>query len=487
MMPRWIAGTSMRATRTIPLLLFLAVTILCVVLDVPTRGGSAWAFAGITLASALLVVFWRGGGAPVGERGVRGAAHRCAPASQDAAPPSTFELLRAGLVLGFTGFGGGLAVLSQVERRLVERERWTDGRGFAEAMALGQSLPGAISTNTLGFIGWRLARLRGALALQTGFVLPSFVMLLVFALLYARVRQLAVVAGMFHLLDAAVAGLVGAMTMRLAAQVVTTPANVPAGLRGLLRDRWSLFLALGSALAVAVFGLGVPEVVLAAGLLGLARHFAPEARSRLALLPVAPALVRLAAVAAGVGPAGAAGFGELQRLGALASVFLRAGAVTFGGGYVIVPLLEAELVRGRHWLTPQAFVDAMTLGQVTPGPVVITSTFVGYTLGGLAGALVATMAVFLPALGLVLLVGVSLDRFRASPGIQAFLRGLQPAVAGLMAAATATLVRHGVRDALAAGVAAAAFLLLWRLRVNPMWVVLGAGLLGVVRALLARA
>jgi chromate transporter len=148
-------------------------------------------------------------------------------------------------------------------------------------------------------------------------------------------------------------------------------------------------------------------------------------------------------------------------------------------------VLEAELVRGLHWLTPQAFVDAMTLGQITPGPVVITSTFVGYMLGGLAGALAATLAVFLPAFVLVLLVSVSLDRFRSSPGIQAFLRGLQPAVVGLMAAATATLVRHGVHGALAAAVAVAAFLLLWRLRVNPLWVVSGAGALGVAQALLA--
>jgi chromate transporter len=128
----------------------------------------------------------------------------------------------------------------------------------------------------------------------------------------------------------------------------------------------------------------------------------------------------------------------------------------------------------------------MALGQVTPGPVVITATFVGYTLAGLTGALVSTVAVFLPAFVLVVLVSLSLDRFRRSPGIQAFLRGLQPAVVGLMAAATATLARHGVQDAPGAVVAVAAFLLLWRLRVNPMWVVLGAGALGVAQALLAR-
>jgi chromate transporter len=202
---------------------------------------------------------------------------------------------------------------------------------------------------------------------------------------------------------------------------------------------------------------------------------------------LAPLLVRLGVVLAGASPSRLAGLGGLERLGALASVFLRAGALTFGGGYVIVPMLEAELVQGRHWLTAQAFVDAMTLGQVTPGPVVITSTFVGYTIGGLAGALLATVAVFLPAFVLVLFVSISLDRFRSSPGIQAFLRGIQPAVVGLMVAATATLVRHGVHDAPAVGVALLSFFLLWRLRVNPLWVVLGAGLLGVAQVALSHA
>src|SRR5205814_6639307 len=119
-------------------------------------------------------------------------------------------------------------------------------------------------------------------------------------------------------------------------------------------------------------------------------------------------------------------YDALRVLGSLAGIFLRAGALTFGGGFVMIPLLEAELVQARHWLTPQAFADAMALGQVTPGPVVITATFVGYTLAGLGGALVSTVAVFLPSFVLVLLVSSSLERFRTAFGVQAFLNGLQP-------------------------------------------------------------
>jgi chromate transporter len=459
----------MRPTEILTLLIVAALTALCVALDAPAHGAGSWAFAGLTLAAGLALVLWP-------RRRSTGEVPR---------PPSTLDLLRAGLVLGFTGFGGGLAVLTQVEHRLVGREGWTDAQGFAEATALGQSLPGAISTNTLGFIGWRLARLRGALALEGGFILPSALMMIVFALLYSRVRQLTVVAGLFHLLNPAVAGLVGAMALRMAAQVKRTPQGTAAGLGGLLRDPWSLLVALGAAVSVGVFRIGVPEVVIVAGLLGLGRHHLRARHGALALVPLAPLLTSLGILVAAPPATRVAALTELQKLGALTSVFLRAGTLTFGGGYVIVPMLEAELVRGLHWLTPQAFVDAMTLGQITPGPVLITSTFVGHTLAGLPGALLATLAVFLPAFVLVVLVSVSLDRFRRSPGVQAFLDGLQPAVVGLMAAATATLVRNGVHDALAAVVALAAFLLLWRLRVNPLWVVLGAGALGAVQALVA--
>jgi chromate transporter len=457
----------MRPTRAIPILL-LAVTVLCAALDAPNRRGAAWGFVGFVLAGALLCVLW-----PRGRR-ARGAG----PA------PTTLDLLRAGLVLGFTGFGGGLAVLTQVEHRLVGRERWITPAVFLESTALGQSLPGAISANTLGFAGWHLARWRGALALEGGFVLPSFLMMVAFSLLYAGLRQFVVVAGIFHLLNPAVAGMVGAMAMKLAAELVRTPAGAPAGLRGLVRDPAALFVALGAAIGVAVLGLGVPEVLLAAGLFGVVRHLVRSPGALPALLPWS--LGGLGLAVATQGPARLAVLDELHRLGELATVFLRAGALTFGGGYVIVPVLEAELVQGRHWLTPQAFVDAMALGQVTPGPVVITATFVGYTLAGLTGALVSTVAVFLPAFVFVVLVSLSLDRFRRSPGIQAFLRGLQPAVVGLMAAATATLVRHGVLDGPGAVVAGAAFLLVWKLRVNPMWVVLGAGALGAAWALLPR-
>jgi chromate transporter len=149
----------------------------------------------------------------------------------------------------------------------------------------------------------------------------------------------------------------------------------------------------------------------------------------------------------------------------------------------MIPLLEAELVRAHHWLTPRAFADAMALGQITPGPVVISSAFVGYSVAGLSGAILATGAVFLPALLMTLVVGTSVDRFRRSPALQAFLAGIQPAVVGLMIAAAWALGQHGIRQWPGVAIALLAFLLIWRGHISPFRILLGSAAIGVVWAL----
>ena len=164
-------------------------------------------------------------------------------------------------------------------------------------------------------------------------------------------------------------------------------------------------------------------------------------------------------------------------------VFLRAGALPFGGGFVMTPLLEAELVEGHRWMSAQSFADAMALGQVTPGPVVITATFVGYRIAGLTGAILATAAVFLPAFLMLLVIGASVQRFRSNTAVQAFLHGIQPAVVGLMFSAAVVLLRHGVTNWVGVVIAALSFALLWRWRLAPAWVMLGGCLLGLITTL----
>src|SRR6201988_3075022 len=166
---------------------------------------------------------------------------------------------------------------------------------------------------------------------------------------------------------------------------------------------------------------------------------------------------------------------KLGLLLALSSVFLRMGAVTFGGGFVMVPLIESEVVNNHHWLTTQEFADATALGQVTPGPVLITATFIGYRVAVTLGELVSTIAVFLPAFLMTIAAGSSLRRFRANRQVQAFLRGVTPAVVGLLIAAAWSIGRAGIHTWLGLTIFIIALLVIWRFRVNPFWVILGAG------------
>ena len=168
---------------------------------------------------------------------------------------------------------------------------------------------------------------------------------------------------------------------------------------------------------------------------------------------------------------------KLALLLTIASIFLRIGAVTFGGGYVMVPLIESEVVEAHGWLTHREFVEAFALGQVTPGPVLVTATFIGYRVAGTLGALVATVSIFLPSLVLTIVAGSSLRRFRANRQVQAFLRGVTPAVVGLLVAAAWTTGRAGIHTWIGLTLALLAAAVLLRFRPNPFLLMVGAAAL----------
>jgi chromate transporter len=488
---RWILGV------------VLAVIVVLAWLDLERPDGVyGWTFVAVTMVAVAAGVHWarRLAAAPAGER----------PAPEAAGSVGRWALFREALALGFTGFGGGLAVLSQIEQRLVERRRWIPIRRFLEIAAIAQGLPGAVATNALALIGFERAGVGGALVATVSFVLPSFLMLFVAALLYPVLRNFAAVDGIFRGLNPAVTGLVLLTALRLGGRVVLTPEGKPGGWWSFWNDRWSFAVMAGAALAVALAQIGVVEVVAIAGFLGVVRTTlrrlpdpaaAFETRWRWFRRRVADAarlgartlgrpwwrrlhdqgeddLLGLAPLAIVALMSFAPSIERLAALGGLATVFLRAGAVTFGGGFAMVPLLESELVRVHGWLTPQEFADAVALGQVTPGPVVITATFVGYRVAGILGALVATASVFAPAWLVAIAAGGSFRRMRSSPAVQAFLNGIQPAVVGLMFAAAFAMGRSGIRDWPGVVLAVASLAVLWRWKLSPGPVLLGAAVIG---------
>jgi chromate transporter len=170
-------------------------------------------------------------------------------------------------------------------------------------------------------------------------------------------------------------------------------------------------------------------------------------------------------------------FAKLSLLLTLSAIFLRIGSVTFGGGLVMVPLIESEVVNTHHWLTHQEFADAFALGQITPGPVLITATFVGYRVAGTLGALIATISIFLPAFLMTMAAGSSLRRFRNNKQVQSFLQGVAPAVVGLLVAAALSIGRAGIHTWIGLTIMLLAIFTLVRFRPNPFWVLMGAGVL----------
>jgi chromate transporter len=435
-----------------------------------------------------------------------------------AATPTLGGLFLSLLKIGIVGFGGGYAVISQIRLLVVHQRRWLTEPDFAAGFALAQSLPGTAAGNTATYVGLRLRGWRGAVVAITGFILPSMLMMIVLAILYRHLRYLPDTDRLFRGLNAAVVALVIVTAWRIGRNTLYKP--------------WQWLLAVLSCLVVAFFSATVIEVVLSAGLVGIfIDSFAEKQLRKLGQLQgvasrrrrisarltlqrrrrhmretrfvggyltraVAEERVRRAELAkarvkkrdktkdgetklhsAVLLGASMPIFAKVGLLLLLSTIFLRMGAVTFGGGFVMIPLIEAEVVDAHHWLTHQEFVDAAALGQITPGPVLIMATFIGYRAAGTLGAIVATVSIFLPSFLMTVVAGSSLARFHTNRIVQSFLKGVTPAVVGLLVAAGISIGRAGIHTWAGLLIAILAGFVLIRYRPNAIWVILGAGLL----------
>lgn len=447
--------------------------------------------------------------------------------------PTLSGLFLSLLKIGLVGFGGGLAVIAQIRSLAVQQRRWLTDQEFTQGFALAQTLPGTASGNTVTYLGFKVRGWRGASVALAGFILPSMLMMIVLAILYRHLRYLPDTDHLFHGLNAAVVALVIVTAWRMG--------------RFTLQRRWQWFVAVLACLVVALFSATVVEVVLAAGVVGVFidsfaekqlrklagwRNLAGRRRKRIAARitlqrrrrrfhqknfvggyltrSLAEERVRQAALteasaretnsedpetAADVSSkktllslvflgAPAAMLAKFGLLLLLSTMFLRVGAITFGGGFVMIPLIESDVVNTHHWLSHQEFADATALGQITPGPVLITATFIGYRVAGTLGALVATISIFLPSFLMTIAAGSSLARFQTNLVVQSFLKGVTPAVVGLLVAAGISIGRAGIHTWIGLTIMILAAVVLIRFRPNAFWVILGAGILRLLLGLL---
>ncbi len=372
------------------------------------------------------------------------------------------ELARLFARLGVTAFGGPAAHVAMMHREVVERRRWEEEQTFVDLVGLTALLPGPNSTELAIELGRRRAGTAGLLTAGVSFILPAALIVGGLAWAYTEYGDTPAAVDLRYGILPVVVGIIAHATWKLGSTAARTPALLAVAVAAL-----ALFLLGVNELAVLALGAA------AVGLWGNRRRLPPVTPALLPLLPVQ---------LGGLGLAGTSrdDVGLVQ----LFWSFLRIGGLLFGSGYVIVAFLEAELVERLGVLTPTELLDAVTVGQVTPGPVFTTATFIGYLLAGLPGAVVATVAIFLPSFLLILALGRYVEPLLRQPAVRPVLDGLNAAAVGLIAGAAVRLGDAGISDALTAVLALGTLALLLRTAINPTWLIAGGAAVAVARIVL---
>jgi chromate transporter len=353
------------------------------------------------------------------------------------------------LRLGLVGFGGPVALVGQMERELVTERKWLSKEQMREGIAICQSLPGPLAIQVGIYASYLRAGFWGAWAGGWSFIFPNFVIVAALGALYVYLGDLRPVTAVFYGVSPAVIALILHSCYRLA----------KLGMEDWLQ--WTI--AAACLVITVVLQAEVALLFIGAGIIGILYYGSLFRRRPPAALTAVPVLAQLAPVASG------------STLGKLLLFFLKAGSLTFGSGLVIVPFLQQGLVQQYGWLDPHQFLIAVAIGMISPGPVVITATFVGYLVAGFWGSLVSTIGIFLPSFILVLVAAPLLARRRANPNVQGFVKAAYAAAIGTILGACILLGRIAIGDWLTVLIAAAAVAALFRWNVsNPLLIAVTA-------------
>jgi chromate transporter len=377
-----------------------------------------------------------------------------------------WQLVRYMLGLGTWGFGGPVALVGYMYRDLVEKRRWISESDYKEGMAIAQLMPGPLAAQLAIYLGYVHYRIRGATLAGLAFVLPSFFMVVALGAAYAAYGGIGWMQSVFYGVGAAVIGIIAMSAWKL------TTKNIG-------RDRllWAIFL-----ISTAVTVITQSEVIwlfLGAGILVWLWRVPPPWLSRRSINGVA-------APVAGLFAAGAI---DWHKLGQIGAYFAYAGSFVFGSGLAIVPFLYSGVVKEYGWLTDRQFVDAVAVAMITPGPVVITTGFIGYLVSGFWGAVVAAVGTFLPCYLLTVIPAPYFKKHGKRPALVAFIDGVTAAAIGAIAGAVIVIGQRSITDWITAAMAVVTAAVLWRFKKVPEPViVLIAALIGLaVHPLLAHA
>ena len=365
------------------------------------------------------------------------------------------EVVKLFLRLGVTAYGGPAAHIAMMHDEVVKRRKWMSEQHFLDMLGATNLIPGPNSSEMAIHTGYARAGFAGLIAAGVCFIIPAFFIVLAFAWAYVEFNTLPAVGWLLYGVKPVVIAIILQALWGLGKKAIKGPLTIVAG---------------GVVLVLYFFNINNLLLLIGAGLLVMLaqnwRRFRPNAAAAV-LLPLPgfwlPALSS-----------------EPFSLTGLFWVFLKIGAVLYGSGYVLLAFLQADLVTNLGWLTEQQLLDAVAVGQVTPGPVFTTATFIGYVLGGVPGAIAATLGIFIPSFVFVAISNPIIPRIRSSPWAGALLDGVNAASLGLMAAVTWQLGVASLVDPLTIGLALISAILLFRFKVNSTWLILGGAVSGVL-------
>ena len=367
------------------------------------------------------------------------------------------ELMSVFFRLGLVAFGGPAAHVAMMDDEVVKRRQWMSREQLLDLIGVTNLLPGPNSTELAIHIGYERARWRGLFVAGASFILPAMVLVWLLAALYVRYQTVPQVGWLLYGIKPVIIAVVLQALWKLGKKAA--------------KDLPTTVVGLG---AIALYFTGINEILLLL-LAGLAVMLVKNWRDRgnigagAFFLPISGSLAQVGgpvATAVSVGWAGVFLF------------FLKIGCVLYGSGYVLLAFLQRDLVEQQQWLTSQQLLDAIAIGQITPGPVFTTATFVGYLLAGNAGAIAGTIGIFLPAFLLVGLVNPWVPKIRRSPWASGFLDGVNAGSLGLMAGVTFTLGRAALVDGVTVALAILSAILVFRFKLNSAWLVITGGVIG---------
>lgn len=399
------------------------------------------------------------------------------------------ELAAVYLTLGATAFGGPAAHIGLMEQELVRRRQWLTRGHFLDLVGACNLLPGPSSSQVAMAIGFHRAGFAGLAGAGICFLLPSFIATLSVAWAYQRYGTLPQAVGLIYgTKPVMVAILLQALWNLRHAVMPPKTASMSRPFSTHPAWRWLVPALVCLGLLASIYGISPEFILLGAGSVGFLFALGPWNASSVAsiiVLPVRHIRESLGGLFPGTIRIGQFALlsvvtGSMIGLSSIAIVFLKLGVIVFGSGYALLAFLQADLVDKRHWVTATQLLDAVTAGQITPGPVFTTATFLGFLLHGYSGAFVATGAIFMPSFFMVAGVGWLAPRLRRSSLASGFLNGVNAAAFAVMAAVLIQLGRLALTDALTWVLALSSALLLLRFRTNPTWLILAGAAIGLI-------